>query len=71
MLEAVRRRLVPGTVYNLLRTHAQDPHATAAHMQCRASGKVATELTHCIGIYLQQAATLPTTDVLLKLLFYQ
>ena len=33
VLEAVRRGLVPTAVYTLLRTHADDPHVTAAHMQ--------------------------------------
>ena len=41
VLEAVRRGLVPTAVYTLLRTHAEDPQATAAHMQRTAVAKMA------------------------------
>ena len=73
VLEAVRRGLVSTAVYTLLRTHAQDPQATAGHMQRRAVAKTAKQLTYCTHNYLQHAATLPHTDQanLLKLLFYQ
>ena len=73
VLEAVRRGLVPTTVYTLLRTHAEDPQATAAHMQRTAITKRAEQLTYRTHRYLQQAATLPQTDQahLLKFLFYQ
>ena len=72
-LEAVRRGLVPTAVYTLLRTHAEDPQATAAHMQRTAVAKTAEQLTYRTHKYLQHAATLPQTDQahLLKLLFYQ
>ena len=46
MLEAVRRGLVPTAVYTLLRTHAEDPKATAAHMQRTAVAKTAEQLTY-------------------------
>ena len=73
VLEAVRRGLVPTAVYTLLRTHAEDPQATAAHMQRTAVAKTAERLTYRTYKYLQHAATLPETDQahLLKLLFYQ
>ena len=73
VLEAVRRGLVPSAVYTLLRTHAEDPQATAAHMQRTAVAKTAEQLTYRTHKYLQHAATLPPTDQahLLKLLFYQ
>ena len=73
VLEAVRRGLVPTAVYTLLRTHAEDPQATAAHMQRTAVAKTAEQLTYRTHKYLQHAATLPPTDQahLLKLLFYQ
>ena len=73
VLEAVRRELVPTAVYTLLRTHAEDPQATAAHMQRTAVAKTAEQLTYRTHKYLQRAATLPQTDQahLLKLLFYQ
>ena len=73
VLEAVRRGLVPTAVYTLLRTHAEDPQATAAHMQRTAIAKTAEQLTYFTHRYLQHAATLPQTDQahLLKLLFYQ
>ena len=73
VLEAVRRGLVPTAVHTLLRTHAEDPQATAAHMQRTAIAKTAEQLTYCTHRYLQHAATLPQTDQahLLKLLFYQ
>ena len=73
VLEAVRRGLVPTAVYTLLRTHAEDPQATAAHMQRTAVAKTAEQLTYRTHKYLQHAATLPQTDQahLLKLLFYQ
>ena len=72
VLEAVRRGLVPTAVYTLLRTHAEDPQATAAHMQRTAVAKMAEQLTYRTQRYLQHAATLPPTDQadLLKLLFY-
>ena len=41
VLEAVRRGLVPTAVFTLLRTHAEDPQATAAHMQQTAVAKTA------------------------------
>ena len=71
--EAVRRGLVPTGVYTLLRTHAEDTQAMAAHMQQTAIAKTAEQLTYRIHKYLQHAATLPQTDQahLLKLLFYQ
>ena len=71
--EAVRRGLVPTAVYTLLRTHAEDPQATAAHMQRTVVAKTAEQLTYRTHKYLQHAATLPPTDQahLLKLLFYQ
>ena len=73
VLEAVRRGLVPTAIYSLLRTHAEDPQATAAHMQRTAVAKTAEQLTYRTHKYLQHAATLPQTDQahLLKLLFYQ
>ena len=73
VLEAVRRGLVPTAVYTLLRTHAEDPRATAAHMQQTVITKTAEQLTYCIHRYLQHAATLTQTDQahLLNLLFYQ
>ena len=73
VLEAIRRGLVPTPVYTLLRTHAEDPQATAAHMQRTAIAKTAEQLTYRTHRYLQHAATLPQTDQanLLKLLFYQ
>ena len=73
VLEAVRRGLVPTAVYTLLRTHAEDPQATAGHMQRMAVAKTAEQLTYRTHRYLQHAATLPKTDQahLLKLLFYQ
>ena len=73
VLEAVRWGLVPTAVYTLLRTHAEDPQATAAHMQQTAVAKTAEQLTYRTHKYLQHAATLPPTDQahLLKLLFYQ
>ena len=65
--------LVPTAVYTLLRTRAEDPQATAAHMQRTAIAKTAEQLTYRIHKDLQHAATLPQTDQahLLKLLFYQ
>ena len=73
VLEAVRRGLVPTAVYTLLRGHAEDPQATAAHMQQTVIAKTAEQLTYRTYKYLQHAATLPQTDqaYLLKLLFYQ
>ena len=73
VLEAVRRGLVPTAVYTLLRTHAEDPQPTAAHMQRTAVAKTAEQLTYRTHKYLQHAAALPPTDQahLLKLLFYQ
>ena len=73
MLEAVRRGLVPTAVYTLLFTHAEDPQATAEHMQRTAIAKTAEQPTDRTHKYLQHAATLPQTDQahLLKLLFYQ
>ena len=70
--QAVHRGLVPTAVYTLLRTHAEDPQATAAHMQKTAITKTAEQLTYRTHRYLQHAATLPQTDQahLLKLLFY-
>ena len=70
---AVRRGLVPTVVYTLLRTHVEDPQATAAHMQRTAVAKTAEQLTYRTHKYLLHAATLPQTDQahLLKLLFYQ
>ena len=73
VLEAVRRALVPTAVYTLLRTHAEDPQATVAHMQRTAITKTAELPTYRTHRYLQHAATLPQTDQahLLKFLFYQ
>ena len=73
VLEAVCRGLVPTAVYTLLRTHAEDPQATAAHMQRTAIAKTAEQLTYRTHKFLQHAATLPLTDQahLLKLLFYE
>ena len=74
ILKAVRRGLVPTAVYTLLRTHAEDPQATAAQMQRTAVAKTSEQLTYSIQKYLKHsAATLPPTDQahLLKLLFYQ
>ena len=73
VLEAFRRGLVPTAVYTLLRTHAEDPRATAMHMQWTAVAKTAEQLEYRTHKYLHQAATLPQTDQahLLKLLFYQ
>ena len=72
-LEAVRRGLICTAVYTLLRTQAEDPQATAAHMQRTAVAKTAEQLTYRTHKYLQHPATLPHTDQahLLKLLFYQ
>ena len=73
VLEAVRRGIVPTAVYTLLRTHAEDPQATAAHMQQTAVAKTAEQLIYRTHKYLQHAGTLPQKDQahLLKLLFYQ
>ena len=73
VLEAVRRGLVPTAVYTLLQTHADNPQATAAHMQRMAVTKTAEQLTYGTHKYLQHAATLPPTDQahLLKVRFYQ
>ena len=73
VLAAVRRGLVLTAVCTLLRTHAEDSQATAAHMQRTAVAKTAEQLTYRTHKYLQHAATLPQTDqgYLLKLLFYQ
>ena len=73
VVEAVHRGLVPTAVYTLVRTHAEDPQATGAHMQRTAVAKTAEQLTYRTHKYLQHAATLPQTDQahLLKLLFYQ
>ena len=73
VLEAFCRGLVPTNVYTLLHTHAEDPQATAVHMQWTAVAKTADQLTYRTHKYLQHAATLPQTDQahLLKLLFYQ
>ena len=64
---------VPTAVYTLLRTHAEDSQATAAHMQRTVIAKTAEQLTYHTPKYLQHAATLPLTDQahLLELLFYQ
>ena len=69
----VRRGLVPTAEYTLLRTHAEDPQTTAAHMQRTAIAKTAEQLTYHTHKYLQHAATLPQTDQahLLKLMFCQ
>ena len=71
--EAVRRGLVPAAVYTLLQTHADNPHATAAHMQRTAVAKTAEQLTYRTHKYLQHAATLPPADQsqLLKILLSQ
>ena len=45
VLEAVRGGLVPTAVYTFLRTHAEDPQGTAAHMQQTAITKTAEQLT--------------------------
>ena len=45
VLKAVRRGLVPTAVYTLLRTNAEDPPATVAHMQRTAVAKTAQQLT--------------------------
>ena len=45
VLEAVRRGLVPTAIYTLLRTHAEDPKDTAAHMQRTAIAKTVEQLT--------------------------
>ena len=73
VLEAVCRGLVPTAVYTLLRTHADDPQATAAHRQRTAVAKTNEQLTYRTHKYLQHAATLTPADQahLLKLLFYQ
>ena len=73
VLEAVRRGLVPTAVHTLLRTHAEDPRATAAYMQRTAIAKTAEQLIYRTHKYLQHAATLPQTDQvhLLELPFYQ
>ena len=73
VVEAVCRRLVPTGVYTLLRAHAEDPKATAAHMQQTAVAKTPEQLTYRTDKYLQHEATLPKTNQahLLKLLFYQ
>ena len=73
VLEAVHRGRVPTAVYTLLRTYAEDPQATAAHMQGTAVARTAKQLTWRTHKYLRHEATLPQTDQahLLKLLFYQ
>ena len=73
VLYAVRGGLVPTAVYTLLRTHRDDPQATAAHMQRTAVPKSATQLTYRTHRCLLHAATLTPTDQarLVKLLFYQ
>ena len=59
VLEAVHGELVPTAVYTLLCTHAEDPQATAAHMQRTAVAKTAEQLTYHTHKNLQHAATLP------------
>ena len=75
VLEAVRRGLVPTAVYTLLRSHADDPEATKAHMQRMAVATTTnTNATHLLHPhYLQHAVTLAPIDHAhnLKLLFYQ
>ena len=73
VLEAVCRGLVPTAVYTLLSTHADDPQATAAHMQLTLLATTAEQLTYRTHEYLQHAATLPPADQahLLKILLYQ
>ena len=73
VLGAIRRGLVPTAVYTLLRTHADDAQATAAHMQRIAVAKTAEQLTYRTHKYLQHAASLRPEDQahLLKLPFYQ
>ena len=65
--------LVPNAVCTLLRSRADDPGPTEAHMQRTAIAKTAGQLTYRTHKYLQHAATLPLTDQahLLKLLLYQ
>ena len=52
---------------------ADDPRATAAHMQRPAVAKTAEQLTYRTHKHLQHAANLQPTDQvhLLNLLFYQ
>ena len=71
--EVVRKGLVPTAIYTLPCMHAEDPQATAAHMQRMAVIKTAMQLTYRTHRYLQNAATLPPKDQahLLKLLLYQ
>ena len=45
-LDAVRRGLVRTAVYTLLRTHADDPKATAAHIERTAVTQTATQLPY-------------------------
>ena len=73
VLEAVSRGPVTTALYTLLRTHAEDPVPTAAHMLRTAVAKTAEQLTYRTHNYLQHAATLPQIEKahLLKLLFYQ
>ena len=73
VLDAVCGGLVPTAIYTLLRTHADDLEATAAHMQRTTVAKTAEQLPYRTHIYLQHAATLSPTDQanFLKLLFYQ
>ena len=73
VLEAVRRGLVANAVYTLLRTHADDPQATAAHIQRTAVANTAEKITYRTHKYLQYAAIPSQTDQahLLKLLLYE
>ena len=50
--EVVCRALVPTAVYTLLRSHADDPRASAAHMQRTAITKTATQLAYGNHRYL-------------------
>ena len=52
LLEAVNRGLLPTALYTLLRTRADDPEATAAHMQRIAVTENATQLTYRTDRYL-------------------
>ena len=73
VLEAVCRGLVPTAVNTLLRIQADDPEATAAHIQRTAVTKTAAQRSYGTHKYLQHAATLPPADQghLLNLLFCQ
>ena len=59
VLEAVHRGLVPSAIYTLLPTQADNPQATAAHMQWTAVAETAQQITYRTHKYMLHVATLP------------